>query len=252
MADSELGHRLRSLRERRGWGRETLAHHAGVSWAAIAQIEAGRRPDPRMSTVVALADALCVAVDQLTGGGSGSGDRPPSDHAVLLYGTDGELVDATVPFLTSGVERFEAVLVVTERARIRRLRTALGANAKHVSFRESSSWYSSPRATLDSYRSFVDQSRRAGKPWVRIVGEPVWAGRSLREVRAWTRYESMLNVSFAGSPVTIMCPYDTRSLSAGIIADAQCTHPETVAASGSIPSPSYRDPERFLLECEES
>ena len=58
---------LRRAREDRGWSREDLAHHSGVSYGAIAQIETGRRTDVRLRSLVALADALGVSVDALLG-----------------------------------------------------------------------------------------------------------------------------------------------------------------------------------------
>lgn len=61
----EIGERIRRLRERRGWSREALAYHSGRSWAAIEQIETGRRRDPRISTLMALAGALDVKVEDL-------------------------------------------------------------------------------------------------------------------------------------------------------------------------------------------
>jgi DNA-binding Xre family transcriptional regulator len=61
---------LRSIRERRGWSREDLALQSGVSAAAIAQLETGRRVDVRLRSLVALADALGVSLDELAG-------RPP-------------------------------------------------------------------------------------------------------------------------------------------------------------------------------
>jgi transcriptional regulator with XRE-family HTH domain len=249
MATSHLGHHLRATRERRGWARETLAYHAGVSCAAIAQIEAGRRPNPRLSTVIALAEALGVTVEQLTNRANPPNSTPsPGQHRALLYATSAEFVDATVPFLTDGLEASDEVLAVTTRARIKLLRGALGHDAARVAFRESPAWYSSPQAALDGYRTFLQKSISAGYSGVRIVGEPVWAGRSAQETRAWARYESMLNIAFAGTPAMIMCPYDTRSLAATIVADARCTHPELTTGANSAASPNYRDAETFLLE----
>ncbi|MGD0195929.1 MAG: helix-turn-helix transcriptional regulator, partial [Candidatus Dormibacteria bacterium] len=62
---SRLALSLQSARERRGWSRETLAHRSGLSWAAIAQIESGRRREVRASTLLALSSALGVSVDYL-------------------------------------------------------------------------------------------------------------------------------------------------------------------------------------------
>src|ERR1700738_2780915 len=68
VASSQVGRTLRSARERAGWSREALAHHSGLSWAAIAQIESGRRREVRLGSLVALANALAVSVDYLVGG----------------------------------------------------------------------------------------------------------------------------------------------------------------------------------------
>jgi DNA-binding Xre family transcriptional regulator len=58
---------LRRMREQRGWTREDLALQSGVSAAAIAQIETGRRSDVRLRSLVALAEALGVSLDELAG-----------------------------------------------------------------------------------------------------------------------------------------------------------------------------------------
>ena len=246
---TNIGRALRVMREHRGWSRETLAHHAGVSWAAIAQIEAGRRPDPRLSTLMALAEPLGVTVDQLTGRAPPA-EGPPSllEHGVLTYTTDAEFLDAAVPFLRAGIERSESVLAITVGSRIRRLRRALGPDAPRVLFRESSVWCSSPSASLAGYRSFLHERMRDGPGWVRIVADPVWTGGTEAENRAWIRYESMVNLSLAASPATIMCTYGTRTVSPSIVADAPCTHPHVHVGADSVASPEYRPPHALLLE----
>ena len=60
-------HELKAARGRLGWSRETLAHHSGVSWSAIAQIQSGRRKDVRLRSLSALAKALGVSVDYRIG-----------------------------------------------------------------------------------------------------------------------------------------------------------------------------------------
>lgn len=57
MEASRVGAALRLARVRVGWSREALAYHSGMSGAAIAQIESGRRQDIRLSTLAALAGA---------------------------------------------------------------------------------------------------------------------------------------------------------------------------------------------------
>jgi transcriptional regulator with XRE-family HTH domain len=49
---------LRTLRTEAGMTQADLAYKAGLSAGIISQIEVGRVPSPRMSTMVALAQAL--------------------------------------------------------------------------------------------------------------------------------------------------------------------------------------------------
>jgi transcriptional regulator with XRE-family HTH domain len=60
-----MGERLRELRDRAGLTQEALAHRAGVSAASIFRIEQGRPSDPKLSTLVALAEALGLTVGSL-------------------------------------------------------------------------------------------------------------------------------------------------------------------------------------------
>lgn len=61
--------RVRELRIARGMTQQALAVAAGLSISAVVHIEAGRIPDPRLSTVKALAQALGVPVDELARNG---------------------------------------------------------------------------------------------------------------------------------------------------------------------------------------
>src|SRR5207302_5874702 len=98
-----------------------------------------------------------------------------------------------------------------------------------VQYEDSARWYRSPLNAFNGYRAFLKDKFQGGAPWIRIVGEPTWAGRSKAEVGAWTRYESLLNLVFASCPATIMCPYDTRSVPAKVLADARSTHPRVAS-----------------------
>ena len=247
MESSRLGESLKAARSRLGWSREALAFYSGVSWSAIAQIESGRRQDVRLSSLSALADALRVSVDYLVGSATNV-TRQMLEHRVLGYGSDEELLASAVPYLGEGVEQGNRVLAVTTPAQVALLRDGLGARGDQVEFADSAEWYSSPHAALGRYRTFVQDSVEAGAAWIRILGEPVWAGRSKTERTAWTRYESLLNLAFALSPATIVCPYDTRLLSKDVVRDAQQTHPTCAGGTGTTSSPAYREPERFLLD----
>jgi transcriptional regulator with XRE-family HTH domain len=241
-----IGPRVRAARERLGWSREALAFHAGVSWSAIAQVESGRRTNLRPSTLAALSRPLGVSIDYLV---EGTLSRPTLlEHSVFPYRTDDQLRTTMGSFLADGVERSEATLAVTTGPNVELLREHLGEAARSVEFLDANDFYSTPIAALEAYRAFFEAALERGAPWVRVVGEPVWEGRSDAEVRVWTRYESLFNLVFAASPLTVVCPYDERSVAPEIVRDAHLTHPNTVGDRGVSRSAHYADPVRLALE----
>jgi hypothetical protein len=219
-----------------------------VSWSAIAQIETGRRKDVRLSSVSAMATALGVSIDALIGV---SPWVPPRllDHRVLLYDSDDAFLAGASPFLTGGVRRSERVLAVIIDAHTALLKGALGAEAREVQFADASDWYRTPLTAVANYRRFLGaHGHSAG---LCILAEVECRGEwSPPERRAWTRYESLFNMTFAGVPATIICAYDTRTLDHRL-ADVRRTHPVLQLADGTVVvSDSYLEPELLLLEIE--
>jgi transcriptional regulator with XRE-family HTH domain len=238
---------LKAARARLGWSRETLAHHSGVSWSAIAQIESGRRKDVRLSSLSALAEALGVSVDYLIGSATATAPRL-LEHRLLTYGSDEEYLAAAIPFLAEGMERSESLLAVTTEEQIELLREALADGADNIEFADSAEWYRSPRTAMDGYRTFVTEKLEAGAAWIRIVAEIAPESRSDSTILAWTRYESLVNLAFASSPTTFICTYDDRSWPVDVIAQARRTHPEVADGSDATANPDYRVPEHFLID----
>ncbi|MDP9222968.1 MAG: MEDS domain-containing protein [Actinomycetota bacterium] len=223
-----------------GWSRETLADRTGLSWSAIEQIESGRRRNTRPDTLKLLSQALGVTIDYLVKDGS-----PPGmlDHGILVFSDDDAFVNATVPYLNEGLKRSQALLAVITAKNIELLREHLGESAARVKFVEAQSWYSFPVFALNAYRTFLDEQLSQGALWARIIGEPVWEGRSEEEVRAWHHYESLLNLAFRPMPVTVLCPYDERAVDPAIVSAARLTHPRILEGRETVDNPMYRDPE---------
>jgi transcriptional regulator with XRE-family HTH domain len=246
---SPLGSRVRAARERLGWSRETLAYRAGLSWSAIEQIESGRRRNARPDTLEVLSRALAVTIDYLVHGG-----QPPTmlSHQVLVYRDDDSFSAAAGPFLAEGAERSEALLAVTTARNIDVLREWLGESAHQVAFAEATTWYSSPSSAMNAYRAFLDGRQAQSAPWARIVGEPLWAGRSQEEIRVWNQYESLVNLAFGSMPVSALCPYDERSVDPAIVATARLTHPRILEGDAVADNPAYRDPGEFVLAPKEA
>jgi transcriptional regulator with XRE-family HTH domain len=59
--------RVRQLRTAAGLTQQGLATAAGLSVSAVVQLESGKIPDPRVSTLKALAKALGTTLDDLAG-----------------------------------------------------------------------------------------------------------------------------------------------------------------------------------------
>jgi transcriptional regulator with XRE-family HTH domain len=62
-----IGQRIKIARIRHRITQVRLAEQIGISTTALSQIENGETTDPRMSTLIALADALQVSMDYLAG-----------------------------------------------------------------------------------------------------------------------------------------------------------------------------------------
>jgi transcriptional regulator with XRE-family HTH domain len=223
-----------------------LAVHSGISWSAIAQVESGRRVNLRPRTLSGLSRALGVSIDYLVNGGQ----PPPTmlHHSAFPYRSDDQFRKTVGPFLSEGIGRSEALLAVTTEGNIELLRRQLGKDASRVEFVDSSSFYSSPTAALDRFRAFSTSNLERGATWIRLVGEPVWPDTPDADLLLWARYESLLNLLFADSPWTVLCPYDERSVGPEIVRQAHVTHPQTLGDRGISPNPDYIDPSRFALE----
>jgi anti-sigma regulatory factor (Ser/Thr protein kinase) len=175
-------------------------------------------------------------------------------HQALCYGTDDEFLEGTLTFARDGLGVGDTVLAVVASRNIALLDGALGHRSGEVEFIDADDWYGCPSRTMGQYNAYcaAHDTDETGRPRrVRIIGEPVWPGRTDFETREWMRYESLLNVAFAGTRHWIVCPYDTRALPAGVVRSAIRTHPELVlGARESAPSGRYADPADFYAECD--
>jgi anti-sigma regulatory factor (Ser/Thr protein kinase) len=160
-------------------------------------------------------------------------------HEALLYGDTDEYAAGNGDFVHSGLEAGEPVLVAVPASHIALLHDALGKDAAEVSFIDMTALGRNPSRIIPAVRDWVDE-QPPGR--VRFVGEPIWAGRSARETVEATRHEALINLAFADTTASILCPYDTRALDERVIAEASCTHPVLVQDGARRPSDRYADP----------
>jgi len=55
------------LRKQKGWSQERLAQEAGISYNTLIKVERNGIKNPKIETVIKLADALNVSLDKLVG-----------------------------------------------------------------------------------------------------------------------------------------------------------------------------------------
>lgn len=164
---------------------------------------------------------------------------PPAGlvHEGLFYTDAAGLLAGTVPFVEDGLAAGEPVLVAVPGPHLELIRAAVGPAGEAVRYADMADAGRNPGRIIPwVLQAFADKhpSRR-----VRIVGEPIWAGRTAAEYRACAQYEASINWALAGREATVLCPYDAGALDAGVLAEARCTHPVLVDRTGRRPSAGY-------------
>lgn len=161
-------------------------------------------------------------------------------HPALFYRGETDYQAKIVPFVTEGLDLGQPVAVSVPGSRLRLVRDGLGDRARHVTLLDMTDEGRNPgRIIAGVLRNFADAHPDRH---VRIVGEPIWAGRSGTEYPACVQHEALINAAFAGRDVTILCPYDLATLDETAITDAYATHPEVWDDDGERTSDDY-DPD---------
>mgnify|MGYP001585172619 CR=1 FL=1 len=62
-----LAKRVKEFRKKKGWSQQKLAEKTGLSFNTITKIEQGAGTSPTLKTLLKLADAFGVGVDELIG-----------------------------------------------------------------------------------------------------------------------------------------------------------------------------------------
>jgi len=62
-----LEQKIKQVRKKVGWSQQKLAEKAGLSLAVITKIEQGVAKRPSIQTMMKLADALGISLDELVG-----------------------------------------------------------------------------------------------------------------------------------------------------------------------------------------
>ncbi|WP_460497580.1 anti-sigma factor RsbA family regulatory protein [Glycomyces tarimensis] len=167
----------------------------------------------------------------------------PFLHPALFYSGSQEFLAGTMPFIDEALSKDEPLAVAVPKANLELLRKALGSSAERVLMIDMADAGANPGRIIPGVlRAFADAH---ADRHVRIIGEPIWRGRSDTEYPACAQHEALINYAFTGRSVTIMCPYDEDGLDPHMIADASKTHPFLVDRTGTRRSEQY-DPDRVI------
>ncbi|CCH30357.1 sensor histidine kinase [Actinosynnema sp. NPDC047251] len=171
-------------------------------------------------------------------------------HDAAVYADDDEFLTMSVPFVEDGLALGEPVLVTTTPANLELLRSALGERAHRFDFAETAYFGRRPPARATEFIRYWQ--RKAGPVGrnVRVLAEPLWAGRTRADVRAWRRMEAGLNVVLADTNVWMICPYDARVVGEEGLAHALRTHPTHVRGTDVLESPDYVEPGEYARACD--
>jgi anti-sigma regulatory factor (Ser/Thr protein kinase) len=155
-------------------------------------------------------------------------------HLVLFYDDDDRFLEGTVPYLRSGLEAEEPMLVAVGAAKIELLKGELGADAEKIRFADMEALGRNPARIIPAWREFVDEHVADGAQ-ARGIGEPIWPGRGPAEIDECQRHESLLNVAFGGTPAwSLLCPYDSQKLDDDVLEAAVHCHPYLTEGSSDL------------------
>lgn len=160
-------------------------------------------------------------------------------HETAFYGTDDDFLAHAVPFLEDGLRAGEPSLVACTEHNTALLRGALGHSSSLMYL--AADQYAGPADAITNYRALFHEHTEAGTRQMRVIGDVPHPGVGARW-DWWARYEAAANQAFAEFPVWGLCPYDTRTTPAHVLADVARTHPHVATAPGVHQvNPAYRE-----------
>jgi anti-sigma regulatory factor (Ser/Thr protein kinase) len=160
----------------------------------------------------------------------------PFVHPAFLYQGAEDYLAGTVPFILEGLAAGEPVAVAVPAPNLALIKANLGDRASSVELIDMTEAGRNPGRIIPTvFLAFAD----AHPGPVRLIGEPVWPGRSGLEYPACAQHEALINLAFAGREATMLCPFDVDGLDSSALIDALRTHPVLLHATGSQDSGVY-------------
>jgi anti-sigma regulatory factor (Ser/Thr protein kinase) len=167
-------------------------------------------------------------------------------HGAAVVGSRRELLDTALPFLEAGLQAGDLVALTCPPETVELLSRELGEKARAVE--------SDPRMSLLGARApdaltmcgrYLERAMATGSGRLRVLAE-VDFGDDPADWREGQRFESVYNRLMGDAPVTAICLYDRRRLSADVVASAAATHPVLVDGQTWTRSAAFQDPRVYV------
>lgn len=163
-------------------------------------------------------------------------------HIGLFYRDRKDFLEGTIGYIKAGLSAGEPVMAVVPTDNLKLLREELRdvRGGSSVVTQDMTVAGRNPGRILPGVLLAFAAAHPGRR--VRIIGEPIWAGRGPVEYPACVQHEALINSAFAGRNAGILCPYDVSQLASEVVRDARRTHPILQTWEGRSASPDYADP----------
>ncbi|BCY10703.1 anti-sigma factor RsbA family regulatory protein [Actinoplanes sp. L3-i22] len=165
-------------------------------------------------------------------------------HETAFYGSDEQFLAVIVPFFTDGLAAGEPVISTFAARNQELVRRAFGAGSG-IEFLDGGEQYARPATAIRHYRKLFGEYTARGVHQIRVAGDVPHPGTGARW-DWWARYEAAINHAYDDFPVWSICPYDTRTAPADVLAEVRRTHPHVADAHRHAANPAFVDPVDFL------
>ncbi|BCJ47524.1 anti-sigma regulatory factor [Actinoplanes ianthinogenes] len=166
--------------------------------------------------------------------------HPGYFHETAFYGSDEEFLGVIVPFFTGGLEAGEPVVSAFAARNQQLVRDVLGEDSG-IRYLGGEQQYLRPAAAIRAYRELFGEYVAGGARQIRVAGDVPHPGVGA-PWDGWARYEAAVNEAYDEFPVWGVCPYDTRTAPAHVIAEVRRAHPYLAHAGVHAANPGFEDP----------
>ena len=103
----------------------------------------------------------------------------------------------------------------------------------------------SPAPVIDHLEHLYKESRDDGATGCRVTGEMGWALRGVPGSERLAEYESEINTLIHGTPLSVVCQYDTEIFDGATLFSVLAVHPLMIVRGQVLRNPSYVEPDEF-------